>query len=141
MKRHFILTLAIILLAASYASAQAKKTVEPTAKEALRLILANGDIPLTINATCKDVGASRDDKTIFDYLTGLLSFQTEPDSASHIEFKYKAEKNKRDEALWICDLMFYGKDGDDEWSWGVRFAMRDSNRKLIRSSVVCTGSG
>lgn len=141
MKRHFILLLAIVLASSVYASAQAKKAVEPTVKEAVRLILANGDIPLSVNSSCKDVGSSATDKTILDYLSGLLSFQAEPGSSNHIEFKATAGKGRKNEAVWVCDLMFYGKEEEAEWSWGVRFTMRDSDRKLLRETVVCTGSG
>ena len=145
MKRHFILMLTIavlLLLSASSASAQAKKAVEPTVKEAIKLIFANGDIPLTVNPSCKGVGSSQSDKTILDYLSGLLSFQAEPNSVNHIEFSFKQEKGAKGEILWLCDLSFAGKqDEETVWNWGVRFKMRNSDRRLLRNSVMCTGAG
>lgn len=144
MKKQVFFVLTIVFLSAVFASAQENnsKKNEPTAKEAIKLIFANGNIPLSVNSSCKDVGSSKTDKTISDYLSGLLSFQTEPDSNNRIGFSFKEEKGKRNEVLWICDLMFFGKGKDEEiWSWGIRFTLRDTDRKLIRNSVICLGAG
>jgi hypothetical protein len=126
-------------------SAQAKKTaeepVEPTAKEAIKLILSNGDISLASNSSCKSVGTSPKDTTILDYLSGVLSFQAMPDSENKIGFAFTRENGKNQEIVWVCDLMFYGKDTEDVWSNGVRFKMLNSDRKLLRDSVKCIGAG
>jgi hypothetical protein len=119
---------------------QKEKITEPTAKEALNLILSNGDIPLTVDSSCKSVGSSPDDKTILDYISGLMSFQTEPESSNRIEYSFTRKEEKK-YVYWVCDLMFLGKDSEDVWSYGVRFTMRNSDRKLLRESVKCIGSG
>ena len=118
-----------------------KKLNEPTVKEAVKQIFLNGDILLSSIESCKSVGTSPGDKTILDFLSGVLSFQAEPDSQNRIEFSFRQEKSNRNGLVWICDLMFYGKDEEDVWGNGVRFKLRNSDRKLIRSSVMCIGTG
>lgn len=145
MKNRFIkfsLTGLISLILFSAAAAQnTRKPFEPTVKEAVRQIFLNGDILLSSAESCRSVGTSPGDKTILDFLSGVLSFQAAPDSQNRIEFSFKQEKNVRNEIIWICDLMFYGRDNEDVWSNGVRFKLRNSDRKLIRSSVMCIGTG
>lgn len=128
----------------SQVSTQTKNTsegIEPTAKEAIKLVLANSDIPLSSDPSCKAVGTSPNDKTILDYLSGVLSFQVNEDSENKIGFTFTQEKGKKNELIWVCDLTFYGKDAEDVWSNGIRFKMLDSDRKLLRDSVKCIGAG
>jgi hypothetical protein len=126
----------------SFAQAQTKEAiVEPTAKEAIKQVILNGNIPLALGKNCESVGTSPNDKTILDFLSGTLAFQTVPNSRNQIEFAFKQEKGSRSEVVWICDLMFRGKDEEDVWSNGIRFTMRNSNRKLIRESLSCIGTG
>ena len=152
-KRLVFLSLALLFFAAfggTIASAQKQtgvkisqaKAVEPTAREAIKLVLANGDIPLSSIASCKSVGTTKSDKTILDYLIGVLAFQAEPESQNRIEFSFKPEKGKRNESVWVCDLIFSGKDGEETvYSNGVRFTMRNSDRRLLRESLMCIGTG
>lgn len=120
-----------------------KKAIEPTAKESIKQIFLNGDILLSSVESCKSVGTSLDDKTLLDFVTGVLSFQTEPESQNRIEFSFTKEKGVKNEIIWLCDVMFYnkGEDMDAFATNGVRFKMRNSDRKLIRSSLICTGTG
>ncbi|MBX7171721.1 MAG: hypothetical protein K1X72_12245 [Pyrinomonadaceae bacterium] len=118
-----------------------EKIVEPTAKEAIKQVILNGDIRLSVGKNCQDVGASPTDKTILDYLSGILANQAEPKTENFIEFKFKQEKGRLSEIIWICDLLFKGKDAEDVWSNGVRFKLRNSDRKLLRESLSCIGTG
>ena len=130
------------LFSAAFIAAQkTKKPIEPTVKEAVKQIFLNGDILLSSVESCKSVGTSPGDKTILDFLSGVLSFQAEPGSQNRIEFAFKQEKSSRNGTVWVCDLMFYGKDEEDVWGNGIRFKLRNSDRKLIRSSVMCLGTG
>ncbi len=141
----FLLIGTISLFLVSFVQGQTKKAeetiVEPTVKEAIKQVILNGDIPLSVGKNCESVGTSPDDKTILDFLSGVLSFQAAPNSANQIEFVFKQEKGSRNEIVWICDLMFRGKDDEDVWSNGIRFKMLNSNRKLIRESLSCIGTG
>ena len=70
----------------SAVNAQTKKTaakiVEPTAKEAIRQVLLNGNILLSAAKNCESMGTSLEDRTIFDFLSGILSFQAMPESTN-----------------------------------------------------------
>lgn len=129
----------------SSASGQTKKTgkaiVEPTIKEAIKQIISNGDVPLSVGKNCESVGTSPDDKTILDFLIGVLSFQAAPNSQNQIEFVFKQEKNLHNQIVWVCDLSFKGKDDEGVWDNGIRFKMLNSSRKLIRESISCIGAG
>jgi len=148
MKKSFInfsLIGAIFLCLFSDTAAQIKKTnektIEPTAKEAIRQVLLNGNILLSAGKNCESVGTSKDDRTILDFLSGVLSFQAEPKTSNAIEFTFKQEKGKRNESVWVCDLLFRGGDEESSSSNGVRFKMRNSDRRLIRESLMCIGTG
>jgi len=114
---------------------------EPTAKEAVKQIFLNGDILLSAGKNCESVGTSKDDRTILDFLSGVLSFQTEPNTKSAIEFSFKQEKGRKNETFWICDLLFRADDEESPSSNGIRFKMRNSDRRLMRESVMCIGTG
>lgn len=142
---HFLLIGLITLCLFSDAVAQVKKTngktVEPTAKEAIKQILLNGNILLSAGKNCESVGTAKDDRTILDFLSGVLSFQAEPNANNTIEFSFKQEKGKRNEIVWVCDLLFRGGDAESPAGNGVRFTMRNSDRRLLRESVMCIGTG
>jgi len=136
-----IISLCLCSVAAGQTKKIEAKTVEPTAKEAVKQVFLNGDILLSAGKNCQSVGTSPGDKTILDFLSGVLSFQAEPDSSNRIEFAFKQEKGKRNELVWVCDLLFRGNDAETPWSNGVRFKMRNSDRRLMRESVMCIGTG
>jgi hypothetical protein len=142
---NFLLLGLIALCLFSSVAAQVKKTngkaVEPTAKEAIKQILLNGNILLSAGKNCESVGTSKDDRTILDFLSGVLSFQAEPKTSSAIEFTFTQEKGKRNEIVWVCDLLFRGMDEENPSSNGIRFKMRNSDRRLMRESVMCIGTG
>lgn len=148
MKIGFIkfLTIGILsLFLFSFADGQTKKTkekiIEPTVKEAVKQVLLNGDVSLSDGKYCQSVGTSPDDKTVLDFLSGVLSFQAMPKSSNRIELVFKQEKGKNNELVWACDLWFYGKDEEDVWSNGIRFKMRNADRRLMRESLMCLGTG
>ncbi len=129
----------------SAANAQARKTVakivEPTAKEAIRQVLLNGNILLSAAKDCASVKTSAEDRTILDFLSGVLSFQAEPETKNSIEFSFKKENGKSNDVVWICDLIFRGGDAESPAGNGVRFKMRNADRRLVRESVMCIGTG
>lgn len=139
------LMVGVIFSGAFSAVAQTKNTmkrlVEPTAKEAVKQIFLNGDILLSAGKNCESVGTAKDDKTILDFLSGVLSFQAEPNAKSSIEFTSRQEKGVRSELVWVCDLLFRSGDEESPASNGIRFKMRNSDRKLLRDSLMCIGTG
>ncbi|HEX8637325.1 MAG TPA: hypothetical protein VF692_04635 [Pyrinomonadaceae bacterium] len=129
----------------SVVAGQTKKTdaklIEPTAKEAIKQVFLNGDILLSAAKNCESVGTSSGDRTILDFLSGVLSFQAEANASGSIEFSCKREKGKAGETVWFCDLLFRINDEESPSSNGVRFKMRNSNRRLMPDSIMCIGTG
>ena len=117
------------------------KTVEPTAKEAIKQIFLNGNILLSAAKDCQSMRTSPEDKTILDFLSGVLSFQAEPDTKNAVEFSFKKESGKQKEIVWICDLLFRGGDEESPSGNGIRFKMRNADRRLMRDSLMCIGTG
>ncbi len=117
------------------------KIYEPTAKEAVKQVFLNSDILLSAGKNCEGVGMSKRDRTILDFLSGVLSFQAEPNTKTAIEFSFKQEEGKKNEPVWVCDLLFRGDDEESPSSNGIRFKMRNSDRRLMRESVMCIGTG
>jgi hypothetical protein len=126
-------------------AAQTKKTngkaIEPTAKEAIKQIFANGDILLSAAKDCQSMKTASDDRTILDFLSGVLSFQTEPNTKNAVEFTFKQERSKLNEIVWVCDLLFRSGDEESPSGNGIRFKMRNSARRLMRESLMCIGTG
>lgn len=120
---------------------RAEKIVEPTIKESLKQIILNGDVALRSAKYCARGNASEDTKTILDFLIEVLSFQAEPETNNSIEFSFKQERGRKNEILWLCDLSFRGGDEESPSSNGFRFKMRNSDRKLLRDSLMCIGTG
>jgi hypothetical protein len=148
---------AIIALGFSFVSAQKisknknvqqKKLNQPTAKEAVRTLLDTGNVSLAPYRSCKAIVASTKDNTVFDYLSEIISYQSEDKSKNSLGFEVTLKRGKNGEPLWVCYLMFRGEyqtrtDGgdSDNWSMGFRFSMRNSDRKMVRSSLECLAAG
>lgn len=116
------------------------KIVLPTAKEAIRVLLANGDIQMSAVKSCRSMKTAEDDRTIFDYLSGILAFQAEPKSKTSIGYDVKLIKGKNGLHFWEVNLMFKGLDEEsgDPWNNGFRFLMRTRDKRMVRSSFQCT---
>lgn len=121
-------------------SKTSKAVVEPTAKESIKQILLNGNLILSSYESCRSYATS-EEKTIGDYLASVISFQAMPDSATILNFTFSQEKAKNGETLWVCDLVFRLKDEADAATNGFRFKMRNADRKLMRESLMCIGTG
>lgn len=150
--RSVVISVAILFIFASYFNAQTftktsnKKIVLPTAQDALKAVFTNGNILLSSIASCKRQGTTSEDKTILDYLSGVIGFQAEPKSRNSLEFTVKLiRKNGR--PRWEAELLFNSrfqskKDADEVISSnGVKFQMRTQDKKMIPGSLKCTGTG
>jgi hypothetical protein len=129
-----------VLVSHGQAKANGQKVVEPTAKEAIKQIFANGNLLLISYPSCESYAVNKENRTISDYLASVLSFQTEP-GKYRIDFSFTQEKNKKNELIWVCDLVFRTVDEPETSSDGFRFKMRNSDRKLMRNSLMCIGVG
>lgn len=131
----------IVFLGAFSNSFGQTKKVEPTAKEVIKQVFLNSDVLLSAAKDCQSMKTSDADKTILDFLSGVLSFQTEPGTKNAVEFSFKQENGKRNEIVWVCDLLFRGGDEESPTGNGIRFKMRNADRRLMRESVMCIGTG
>lgn len=136
------LTLFVILLFAAGTFVHGKRnTGEPEVKEVLQLILANHKILLSADESCRSVGSSPSDKTVGDYLAGLLAFQVEPGTANKIEFSTKQADGPKGQKIWVNDVMFLGEEGETVQSYGIRISLFDTTRKFVKGSLQCIGAG
>lgn len=131
----------IVALAFAFGVSAQTKAKEPTAKEAIKQIFQNGNILLSAATDCSSMKTAPEDKTILDFLTGVLAFQTEANTTNLIEFSFKQETGKAKEIIWVCDVLFRGGDADTPTGNGVRFKMRNADRRLMRESLMCIGTG
>jgi len=122
------------------ASGAAAGAAAPTAKQMLRALLANGDVPLSTHASCKDVSSEPSDTTLRDYISGLLANFAEPDAKNSISTSAKPVKTANGEIRWECRVQFVHVPGEDPFRYGVTFQMKGDGT-LIRTSLRCTGSG
>ena len=140
MKAAFI----FLLVAAGWLAspAPALDPAPPTAKEIIRYLLASYDVSLNVDPSCNGVGSDFKDALIGDYVSGLLAAQIHG-GKNWIETSAKPRKpsGNDDGLLWECSVVFRRQDGEEEWGWGVTFVVRAADRKVIRESFRCTGSG
>ncbi len=64
-----------------------------------------------------------------------------PDKVNWVETTREIGTSTSGEQVWICNLALHHKDGDDIWSWGVRFKVRQSDGLVLPDSFECTGAG
>jgi hypothetical protein len=136
MKRFVI---ALLLLTGAPAPATGPPT-PPTARQIIRALLANGDVPLTVHPSCKGVGAEPSDVNLRDYVSGLLANFSEADAKNSIATGAKMITTPGRERRWECRVEFVHIPQGDPFRYGVTFQMR-LDGSLVRQSVRCTGSG
>ena len=110
----------------------------PERKDVIEAVLASYAVPLGVHSSCKDIGTNVDDKTIGAYLSGFLAELEKPEDRNSIATRITEADGK---AVWRCELMIRHAAGDDEWGWGVRFDIRQSDGKVVPESFVCLGAG
>ncbi len=113
---------------------------EPDAKEILKILIANGSMPLSADPSCKGVGSSPDDRTLADALASFISFQADEGTTASISVK-NTKSTAGKAAVWSSDIMFLGRSGEDVYSWGFRLQIKDADRKLVTGSIKCIGGG
>ena len=129
-------TLGATLAAAGTVQA-VKRPLKPTAKEALRSILANGDVPLTATTSCDSVKGPGD-KTFADYFSTVLATQADPTITWHTVVSSVALTGAK--PRWRVDVKFLGADAGDVYDMGIRFTLDDATRKMDRTSISCIGT-
>jgi hypothetical protein len=137
MRRSVSLLLLSLLLSAAGRCTAADP---PTPKRMIAALLANGDIPLTVDASCKGVGSESKDANLRDYVSGLLENFTDASARNSIAVKVVPVKLPNGERRWQCQIEFVHVPGEDPFRYGVSFQMK-SDGTLVRKSVRCIGVG
>jgi hypothetical protein len=113
----------------------------PTTKDVIDAAIASGGAPLSVSATCTNVGTEPSDATIGRYLAGFLAEMSSPDKKNWIETTIESGKSHAGEPGSLCTLTLRHEDGDDRWGWGVRFFVRASDGLVLPRSLTCVGAG
>ena len=113
----------------------------PTPKDLIEAVLASHQVSLKVSSTCNNVGTEPSDGTIGRYLAGFLAEMQTPNKINWVETTRETGTSTSGEQVWICNLTLHHKDGDDLWSWGVRFKVRQSDGLVLPDSFECTGAG
>lgn len=99
----------------------------------VRAAMALRDVPLSIHPTCSGAAPQSEAKTVGDYLAGFLAAM----DSGHNRITTRCRKTSR---ISTCELWLKHADDEDEWGWGILFAMNERG-KPNRSSIRCLGSG
>ncbi len=119
---------------------------ERAAKEALRYLLRNSAIPLTVNSTCKTVGM-RGDKTIGDFTSGMLAqfvYVKGKNAKNWISASCKSNpKSSKTDPVRDCELTFHQARLEEEilWGWGFKFSANKNSGIIMRKTLMCMVAG
>lgn len=137
-----------VLLATAASVGRAQSPAQPpppSAKQILRVLLANGAVPLSTDPSCRGVGSEPSDATLGDYVSGLLANFAATgagEAKNSIVVSAKPVRLPTGEQRWECHVEFVHVPGEDPFRYGVLFQMqRQNGDSLIRGTVRCTGGG
>ncbi len=141
MKRvRMIMATAVVVGLPGMSAAAVTKPRAPTAKEAIRLLVDNGDMSLMKSKDCQSMITGQDG-TISDYFSTMLSFQAEAGTSGTFKVTSK-QQSVNGKVVWQTDVLLVGSDAAKEvWSNGFRFNIDNRTRAMIRSTVRCIGTG
>ena len=137
MKRSIIIVMGLTCVTLVRA-ADLQKSQKPASKQAIYLLLENSSAPLSVDSSCKHVGSNWTDKTIGQYVAGLMAEQVSP-GTNWIEASCSTP-DRIPEAAWTCEVTFLRQDNEDRWRWGVKFSL-DSRGQVMPKSFRCIGAG
>jgi hypothetical protein len=103
----------------------------------IEAVLAHASLPLSSDASCQGAGTQPEDATLGQYLSGFLTELSNPDARNAITTSVEP----RSDGVWVCRLMIRHAQGEDVWSWGVEFSVRQSDSTVVPSSFRCLGAG
>jgi hypothetical protein len=130
--------LLFLLVIAGVAAAFAAEP--PAPKRVIAALLANGDIPLSVDASCKDVGSEPADRNLRDYVSGLLANFADQKASNSIAVTVKPVTLPGGRAGWQCLIEFVHVPEGDPFRYGVSFQMKIDGI-ILRRTVRCTGAG
>ena len=113
--------------------------VPPTRKDLIEAVLASAQLPLSVSQTCTNVGTEASDSTLGRYLAGFLSELSLPTDRNWIETT--VDSTHSTDSVSTARVTIRHRAGNDEWGWGVQFAIRLRDSLVLANSFQCTGAG
>lgn len=129
-----------LLLLLLSAAPRATATEPPTPKQMISALLSNGDVPLTVDPSCKGVGSGPSDANLRDYVSSLLENFLDASAKNSIAVKVVPVTLPSGERRWQCQIEFVHIPGEDPFRYGVSFQLK-KNGTFVRKSVRCIGAG
>lgn len=142
------------------------KREAPSQKEIISLVLSLASMRLDQASFCNNAGTSPADSTIGQFLAGFweahadttgnnfirTSVRAIPGASaaavlSAMEFpnceKYTDTLRWCNEDVWLVNFDICRRDNNnnERWCWGVRFLMKQANRRIIAGTLRCAGAG
>lgn len=111
----------------------------PTAKDVIDAAMASSQTPMS-DSSCKGFGTEPTDKTIGRYLAGYLAELSSQDARNAVTTSIEPGKDG-DQSVYICRVMIRHAQGEDIWSWGIQFTVRQSDGTVLPQSFQCVGAG
>ena len=111
----------------------------PTAKDVLEVILSESQSQLT-GASCQAVGTEATDRTVGQYLAGFLAELSDQKDANAVTTSVERGIDNL-EPVFLCRAMIRHAKGEDVWSWGVQFLVRQRDGEIVGNSLRCIGAG
>lgn len=131
---------AITIAAASQADGPSGpfiETMPATAKDALRLVFHNADLPLPRGGSCEGVDTTGiGNPTIGDYLGGFLAELKPAGGISGVDAACTGAISDL-----TCAVTVRRNAGDEVWAWGLRFHADGISGTIRADSLECTGAG
>lgn len=128
------LALAAAAVAGAAEAAAAAEPSAPTPRDVLRAALQLRDVRLDVDASCRRAGPHEGDRTIGDYLAGMLAEMDRP--VNTVEASCEPARP----GVHRCTLWLKHRDEEERWAWGLAFEIDRARRPLPRS-VRCVGAG
>jgi hypothetical protein len=130
---------AAVALAAALATAAVAATAADApdadgARDALRGALQLREVPLTVHASCRRAGPAAADRTVGDYLAGLLAAMDKPSNTVQAGCEPGPGRGR------TCTLWLRHRDDEDRWAWGLAFRL-DVRKQALPATVRCLGAG
>ncbi|HZF35103.1 MAG TPA: hypothetical protein VE914_15005 [Candidatus Angelobacter sp.] len=112
-------------------------TIPATAKDALRLVFHNADLPLPRGGSCEGVDTTGiENPTIGDYLGGFLAELRPAKGMSGVAAACTGGLSDLS-----CEITVRREAGDEVWAWGLRFRANGITGTIRPEGLECTGAG